>query len=47
VKRELHYSVKGSISKLFPSMFPGIAGKLKYMYEVTWENQKITKKTRE
>jgi hypothetical protein len=37
---------EGSISKLFPAMFPGIAGKLKYMHEVTWEKQKVPQKPR-
>jgi hypothetical protein len=32
---------EGSSSKLFPAMFPGIAGELKYTYEVMWENQKV------
>jgi len=32
---------KGSFSKLFPAVFPGTAGKLKYTYEVLWENQKV------
>jgi len=32
---------EGSFSKLFPAMFPGIAGQLKYTYEVLWENQKV------
>jgi len=30
--------IEGSFSKLFPAMFPGIAGKLKYTNEVMWEN---------
>jgi len=37
---------EGSSSKLFPAMFPGIAGKMKSMYQVLWENQKVPQKPR-
>jgi len=37
---------EGSSSKLFPAMFPGIAGKMKSMYQVLWENQKVPQKSR-
>ena len=31
----------GESLKLFPAMFPSIAGKLNYAYEVMWKNQKV------